>query len=77
MIYIELVYSVQILYKSGQSVTQEYIEFKYNRNGNGDITEVNYKTATPFKKPLFVNIDQIEAIYQTNTRFRLRFGRRR
>jgi len=58
---------IRILYKSGNSHSQWYTKFSTLQ----DLTEASWTTAEQNIKPLVMNIERIEAIYQEDYRLNL------
>lgn len=52
-----------VLYKSGNKVHFKAVKFDYKGTGSS-LTTVSWMTRGRRTKPLFINVDEIEAIYQ-------------
>ena len=57
------IYLVQINYKSGNNIKMWFHEFEYVAS-NGEVEETKWKVSNEFSRPLFMNISEIESVYQ-------------
>jgi hypothetical protein len=58
---------IRVIYKNGASEEFWTTEFNYKKNITGDI-EVTWKPASADKRPILMNVDSIDAIWQLKHR---------
>jgi hypothetical protein len=56
-------YTVRVVYKGGATVDIDCKNFKIERNGLGNITQVTWEDAHPH--PIVIGVDEIAAVFQT------------
>ena len=64
------IFKIQINYKSGASVVGNYRKFEGDTNGN-EITSL--KWIADGGRPIFMNVPEIESVYQLGVKKRLRW----
>ena len=66
------VFKIQINYKSGISVIGNFRKFVGDANGR-EITSLKWLTDGDGSRPIFMNVDEIESIYQIGLKKRIRW----
>lgn len=58
------IYRVQINYKSGISVMMDFEKFSIKYTASGGIQSVTWMTAYDDQRPMYLNADAIESVFQ-------------
>ncbi len=67
-----VIFEIQINYKSGISVVGDYRKFDVDTKGN-EVTSLKWIAYNSGSRPIFMNISEIESIYQINAKKRIRW----
>lgn len=76
MFHIVHVFKVRVIYKGGAIMDFETEQFDATRNGGG-LSSITWNCNNFRKKPIFIGLDDIAAVYQLGYRRALRFGRKK